>query len=63
MNHEIFIEIVKSISLIVYHINCVLSNEKNASFHLKFESVSKDKYQLCLFISVEVDKSIRDDKK
>ena len=45
IDDEIFIRIVKSMSLTVNHVNCVFSIEKKSpSFHLNFESVSEDRY-------------------
>ena len=64
IDDEIFIEIVKSTSLTVSHINCVLSIEKKSvSFHLNFESVLKNKYWFCSSVSVEIDEGARCDKK
>ena len=37
--------------------------KKSASFHLNFESVSKDKYWLCSLASIEIDKSTHCNKK
>ena len=64
IDDEIFIKIMKSTSLTVSHVSCVLSIEKkNALFHLNLDSVSEDKYWLCSSASIKINKSTCYDKK
>ena len=64
IDDEIFIKIMKSTSLTVSHVSCMLSIEKkNASSYLNLEFVSEDKYWLCSFISIEIDEDTNCDKK